>query len=223
MPHAHPPLPQPDSAEPLSPRDFARWYGPWEPLTPATIADFLDGFDRPWWIVGGWALEKATGVSRAHEDMDVSVAHSDAEALRIFLRDRGWTTWNADSGWLRPFDDRFREIRSDSGIWVRADATSPWVLDIPLTPFRGGRWTNKRLPEQEHDLDEVTWIGEDGLRYLNPEIVLFMKMWQSRAKDVLDAERTLHLLSAPQKHWLAAAVGAVDPEHPWAEVSPAAP
>ncbi|WP_406246968.1 nucleotidyltransferase domain-containing protein [Microbacterium sp. M] len=216
MLRGHVPLPQPESARPLPPEEFARWYGPWDPLTPASIAAFLDGFDRPWWIVGGWALEKATGVSRQHEDMDVSIAHHDAEALRVFLAERGWTTWNADSGWLRPFDERFREIRSSSGIWVRADAVSPWVLDVPLTPFNGTRWTNKRLPSQEYDLDEVTWVSGDGLRYLNPEVVLFMKFAQVREKDIVDAEATLGLLDVRRRAWLRDSIAQLDPTHPWA-------
>lgn len=216
MSSRHVPLPQPASARPLPPEEFARWYGSWKPLTPETIADFLDGFDRPWWIIGGWALEKATGVSRDHEDMDVSIAHHDAEALRVFLAERGWTTWNADSGWLRPFDDRFREIRSRSGIWVRADALSPWVLDVPLTPFNGTRWTNRRLPSQEYDLDEVTWIADDGLRYLNPEVALFMKAAQVREKDIVDAGATLGLLDERQRAWLRNSIAQLDPTHPWA-------
>lgn len=216
MSPGHVPLPQPESARPLPPEEFARWYGPWDPLTPASIAAFLDGFDRPWWIIGGWALEKATGVSRRHEDMDVSIAHHDAEALRVFLAERGWTTWNADSGWLRPFDERFREIRSSSGIWVRADALSPWVLDVPLTPFNGARWINKRLLSQERDLDEVTWIADDGLRYLNPEVVLFMKSAQVREKDIVDAEATLGLLDEHQRAWLRDSIAQLDRAHPWA-------
>ncbi len=173
--------------------DFARWYGPWDPLDPSTIADFLDGFDRPWWIAGGWALEKWSGIAREHEDLDISFAHHDAPALRDFLIARGHTPWNADDGWLRPYDGRFGDIRPDSQIWVRADSRSPWVLDALLTPFRDGQWTNKRLPEQAVPLDEVTWIADDGLRYLNPEVVLFMKARQTRAKDVADAEACLPL------------------------------
>lgn len=213
-----PPLPQPVSAQPLTLGEFARWYGAWQPLTPDTIAEFLHGFERPWWIVGGWAIQKATGFSRPHEDMDISIAHHDAEELRLFLRDRGWTTWAADSGWLRPFDDRFREIRAGSGIWVRADALSPWVLDVPLTTFRNGRWTNKRLPSQELDLDEATWIAGDGLRYLNPEIALFMKLRQSRQKDIEDAEAAIPLLTRAQRHWLSTTVQMLDSSHPWSSL-----
>lgn len=191
----------------------------WAPLDPATITDFMAGFARPWWIVGGWALEKFTGVHRSHDDLDISINAGDAEELRLFLTDRGWTTWNADSGWLRPFDHRFGQIRPDSNIWVRADAQSPWILDIPLTPFRDGLWTNKKDQTQSMSLQAATWTGDDGLRYLNPEIVLFMKAAQSREKDIEDAERTLPLLDTPQRTWLRDAIARVDDAHPWARLS----
>ena len=74
----------------LPPDQFDRWYGGWEPLTPATIAAFMEGFDRPWWVIGGWSIEVFTGVHRDHEDMDISILASDAEAFRLFLGDR-WT------------------------------------------------------------------------------------------------------------------------------------
>jgi len=41
------------AAAPLPPAEFAHWYGPWEPLDPGSVTEFMAGFDRPWWIVGG--------------------------------------------------------------------------------------------------------------------------------------------------------------------------
>lgn len=134
---------QPPAARHLPPEQFKRWYGGWDPLDPSTIAAFMDGFDHPWWIIGGWSIEAFTGVPRHHEDLDISILSSDAEAFRCFLSDR-WTPWNVDEGWLRPFDHRFADVRPDSQIWVRRDASSPWILDVPFTPDTDGRWTNKR-------------------------------------------------------------------------------
>src|SRR5699024_6878273 len=128
-----PPAAQPPSAGLLPPEEFRHWYGRWEPLDPTSIAAFMEGFDRPWWIIGGWSIEVVTGVCRPHEDMDISILSGDAEAFRLFLGDR-WTPWNVDEGWFRPFDDRFTEVRPDSQLWVRRDAGSPWVLDVPSRP-----------------------------------------------------------------------------------------
>ncbi|MCK9793586.1 hypothetical protein M1843_07500 [Isoptericola sp. 4D.3] len=201
----------------LPPAEFHRWYGGWDALDPSSVVGFMEGFGRPWWVVGGWAVERYTGVPRSHEDLDVSIFASDAEAFRRFVADR-WTTWNMDQGWLRPFDERFRDVRPGSSLWVRRNAQSPWVLDVPLTPQEGGRWTNKKLPGHSAPLDEVTWVADDGLRYLCPEIALFMKHPQVRGKDRVDAATLLPRLDDRQRRWLRDAVAQVRPGHPWLDL-----
>ena len=39
--------------------------GRWDPLTPAGVAEVLSGFDRPWWIAGGWAIDRMWDIRRA--------------------------------------------------------------------------------------------------------------------------------------------------------------
>ena len=175
----------------------------------------MDGFDRPWWIIGGWSIEVFTGVSRQHEDMDISILSSDAEAFRLFLGDR-WTPWNVDDGWFRPFDDRFTDVRPASQLWVRRDAQSAWVLDVPLTPDSDGRWTNKRNLAHTEDLEDVTWVAPDGLRYARPEVTLMFKAAQARDKDRRDADVAIPRLGPTAKRWLREAVSRMDPDHAWA-------
>ena len=194
--------------------ELERWYGGFDPLDPGTIGDFMDGFDRPWWVIGGWSIEAFTGVPRSHEDMDISILSSDAAAFRLFLADR-WTPWNVDDGWFRPFDERFPDVRPDSQLWVRRDATSRWVLDVPFTPDTGGRWTNKRHPAHTEDLEDVTWVADDGLRYARPEVTLMFKAKQERAKDIRDAEVALPMLDDAARRWLRDTVAQWDPGHAW--------
>jgi hypothetical protein len=212
-----PPTPQPVAAGHLPPDEFTRWYGGWEPLDPSTIAEFMDGFDRPWWIIGGWSLEAFTDLRRDHEDMDISILAGDAQVFREFLGDR-WTPWNVDDGWFRPFDHRFTEFRPDSQVWVRRNAQSPWVLDVPFTPDTDGRWTNKRNLEHTEDLDDVTWKAPDGLRYAKPEVTLMFKAAQAREKDRRDAEKVLPKLDDRARDWLRRTIARMAPEHPWAQV-----
>jgi hypothetical protein len=175
----------------------------------------MDGFDRPWWIVGGWSIEAFTGVSRPHEDMDISILSSDAPAFREFLGDR-WTAWNIDEDWLRPFNHRFPEVRPDSQVWIRRNAQSPWVLDVPFTPDTDGRWSNKRhLAHTEH-LEDVTWTAPDGLRYARPEVTLMFKAAQQREKDRIDADVALPMLDEPARRWLRDTIARIDPDHEWA-------
>src|SRR5690606_14742973 len=90
-------------------------------------------------------------------------------------------------------------------------ARAPWVLDVPLTPSVDGLWTNKKAPGQSMPLDEATWVADDGLRYLNPEIVLFMKAAQTRSQDVQDAATALPLLDARRRAWLRDTIARVAP------------
>ncbi len=84
--------------------EFERWYGAWDPLHPAGAAALLDGLDRPWWIVGGWAIEAFTGMPREHEDLDVSLLSSDVPALREAV------------GATEPADHPWRQLLTPGGV-----------------------------------------------------------------------------------------------------------
>lgn len=194
---------------------FLALYGAWAPLSPASLARVLAGFDRPWWVVGGWAIEAATGYRREHEDTDISILACDVPAFVDHLRDR-WHVWNNVGGVLRPLGGRWTSVDDPgSQLWLRADATAPWVLDVPLTPDADGRWTHKLLPGHVADLDDVTWVADDGIRYLDPEIVLTYKARLRRPKDDPDFAATLPTLDADRRAWLREAIATVAPGHPW--------
>ena len=195
--------------------DFFRWYGAWDPLDPAGVAEVMAGFDRPWWIAGGWSIEAFTGMRREHEDVDVAILAGDVPALRAHLR-TDWTPWSNDGGTFRPLSDRFPEaFHDESQIWLRRDATSPWVVDFLITPERDGQWVSKRWAEHVVPLDEATWVAHDGIRYLNPEITLHYKAKWCRPKDERDLETTWPLLSADQRAWLLGALRSTEPGHEW--------
>lgn len=195
-------------------RAFYAVYGAWDPLSPVEVAELLEGFAPPWWIVGGHAIEAATGVPRPHEDIDVVIFSRDFAALRDHLCDR-FHLWSNFGGTFRLVDDRNPEpLDPLSQIWLRENAASPWRMDVPLNPDRDGRWVSKRDPELVADLAQVTWV-KDGIRYLRPELVLHYKAAQRRAKDEIDLENALPVLPSRQRTWLAGALRRLDTEHPW--------
>jgi hypothetical protein len=144
-------------------REFQRLWGPWAVPTPAEAASLLDGFTRPWWISGGWAIEAFTGVERPHKDVDVTLFRRDVSCLREHFRGR-YDLWAAGSGTLRPLDDRRPRPPSWSEqVWVREHALAPWILDVQLNPGSVRRWIFKRERTVIGTLDDATWIGSDGL------------------------------------------------------------
>lgn len=195
--------------------DFQQWYGPWATVRPEDVADILGDFDAPWWISGGWALDAFTGTGRAHDDVDVAIFRTALPALRRATADR-LHLWSAGSGALRPLNDTFPDPHPDSDqAWVRANALSPWLLDILLTPDRDGDWVNRRDPTFSAPLDQVTWIAPDGIRYLAPELILIFKAKLARPKDRTDLERTWPLLTTPQQATLLTHLEQHHPTHDW--------
>ena len=198
--------------------DFYRLYGPWAALDPRGVKALLVGFERPWWIIGGYAIEAFTQVPRAHGDVDVSIFGGDVPALRCHFEGR-YHLWSMDDGTLRPINDRFPEpLNYLSQIWIREHAEAPWIIDLPMTPDVDGRWQSKRDEAHVADLGEVTWVHSDGIRYAAPEIVLLFKARHQGAKDDRDLEVTWPRLSDSQKGWLREAVSRLYPEHTWNEL-----
>ncbi|TWP37130.1 hypothetical protein [Leekyejoonella antrihumi] len=175
----------------------------------------MNGFDRPWWVVGGWAIEAATGYRRQHEDTDVSILTCDVPAFVEFMKGR-WHVWNNVGGVLHPLGGRWATIDEPrSQLWLRADSASPWIVDMPLTPDADGLWTNKFLPGHVAPVESVTWTAADGIRYLLPEIVLAYKARLRRPKDEPDFEATLPVLDDQRRARLREALAALVPDHHW--------
>ncbi len=65
-------------------------------------------------------------------------------------------------------------------------------------------------------VDDVTWVADDGIRYLRPEITLHFKARFQRPKDERDLEVALPLLTEDRRAWLHEAITATEgPDHPW--------
>jgi hypothetical protein len=205
-------------AEQAAEEAFLDLYGPWDPLTPLQVAEVLRGFERPWWIVGGWAIDAATGVPREHEDVDVSMRGSDVPALYELLKSE-WHLWNNNDGALHPLTDADPAPREPvNQLWLRRNARAPWVMDVILVPDRDGLWVSRRDPNHVASIEDVTWVHEDGIRYQRPELVLFFKAKDARPKDERDLVTTWPALDDPAQDWLRARIDETYPDHRWVAV-----
>ena len=201
-------------AEAAEDRDFYRWYGAWAPFTPDEVARLLDGLPAPWWIVGGWAVDAFTGVARAHEDIDVAFFRADLPAILERLSP-DLCVWSNLSGTLRPLrkpDDLLDGARQ---LWVRRDGDSPWVMDLAMTPHEAETWISPRDGRVRLALTDATFLAPSGIRYLRPELVLFMKARTARSKDDADLATILPSLDPPARERLRAWLELVHPGHRW--------
>ncbi len=205
------PLPKIDDPEEAA---FQQLFGPWAPLDPAGVADLFDGYQAPWWIAAGWALEAFNDLHRRHEDIDVAIFRRDVPRLREHLA-ATHHCWAIGEGRLAPLREDAPQLPDWADqVWIREHAWAPWLVDVVATPDADGDWVFKRDRDFTAPLPQVTW-SDDGIRYLNPEIVLAYKAKLDRPKDLADLAATLPKLERPARAWLRETVQRLHPEHRW--------
>jgi hypothetical protein len=193
---------------------IVRLYGPWAARSPDDAAALLEGYGRPWWIAGGWAIEAFTGVSRPHGDIDPSIPRADVGALRRHLAGR-IDVWEADSGTLRPLtrDDDTVAVECEN-LWLRASGADPWEYDVILMHTTPTTWTFKRDARISRPLGDILW-EQDGIRYLKPEVQLLHKARALRPQDQADFDASVPLLDEGARAWFRAVLELAHPGHPW--------
>jgi len=207
-----PALPHVDDPEDAA---FYRLYGPWQAWTPVQAAEKLADWDATWWIAGGWAIEAFSGVPRQHEDIDVAIWRKDVPSLRTYLGP-AYHCWAAGSGQLRPLTDDEPTLPEWSDqMWVREHAWAPWLADVVASRDAAGDWVFRRDPSFTAPLPDVTWVADDGIRYLNPEMALAWKARLARPKDDADLAAVLLRLAPAARDWLRDTVRRLHPEHHW--------
>lgn len=197
-------------------------YGPWVARTPADAAKLFKGYPGIWWISGGWAIEAFTGISRKHVDVDLSVLRTELTMLRqqlstvqhlwIATTDGALVPLTPDKQLHAPADEALPE--GVAGLWTRRNARQPWEFDIALAPGTHEEWVSKHNPDLRRPMGEAIW-ETDGIRYLQPEIILLTKSGMMRDRDQIDFDNALPLLDGERRSWLRDAILATRGEHPW--------
>jgi hypothetical protein len=194
--------------------EIVRLYGPWRSRTPKDIAQVFDGYEGPWWIAGGWAIEAFTHVPRPHGDVDASIPRADVPALREHLRGR-LDVWQADDGVMRPMVYEADLLTGTcENLWLRPSGADPWEFEVILMHTSGDDWTYKRDDRISLPIDHILWDRE-GIRYLRPEIQLLHKAPRVRQKDQADLDACVDLLEPQARSWLQMALSTAHPNHPW--------
>jgi len=192
-------------------------------IVPEALDDLpaiLAGFDRPWWVAGGWAIDLFLGAeTREHEDVEISVLFDDQEALREAMR-----SWElhvvVDTGVLSPWESGDRIELPRHQLWARRAADAPWSLEILFELGEGSDWVYRRDQRIRRPLSSFgTRAAEDagGLPIVAPEIQLLFKSSNAREKDEHDFASALPALPDEARGWLRSALTTVAPAHPWLE------
>jgi uncharacterized protein (DUF952 family) len=194
----------------------------------AFVEPVMHGFEAPWWIAGGWAVDLALGrVTRAHGDVDVAVRFGDQEAVRAHLD--GWDLRVPYAGgpFARWAPGEMLELPVKHQIWARRPpgdgltweeyAADPSFIEFLFEQVDGESWTFRREPAVRRP---VAGYGTRslGLPCVRLEVSLLYKAKAPIvAKNQADFDSSLPALDDGARAWLREAVARSHAGHPWIE------
>lgn len=186
----------------------------WEPLTTQQVAELMRGFDAPWWIAGGWALDLFLGrQTRAHHDIEVAVFREDEAKLRRHLL--AWEHCIADAGALTPIAAGEPLPAEAHELWSRERGRDAWQLEILVEEREGDRWTYRRDARVGLRAKDLGRFSNDGIPYIRPDVQLLYKSRAPRPVDESDLLAALPRLDPYQRATLAAWIGSMNASHRW--------
>jgi hypothetical protein len=188
--------------------------GRWDPLSIPELARLLAPARFSWWVAGGHALDLFLGhTTRPHDDLDVEVLRRDQHKAQRLLA--GWDLRVAAGGRLPSWRDGQWLGAGANSVWCRPAPHAPWCLQLLLADSDNGNWVFRRNPAIVRPLQRIGLRTADGVPYLAPTLQLLFKAKDPRPKDIADFNLMLPELRAADRAWLASALAATHPGHPW--------
>jgi hypothetical protein len=187
---------------------------------PLKVARLLAGLEKHWFVAGGWALDLfLEKLTRKHKDIEIAIFRCDQLALQNFLK--GWEfkkviprpkmhteLWNEDE-WL---DLPVHEIHAENKY------SDLLHLEILLNESYGDEWRFRRNPCITRPISALGTNSENGIPFLNPEIVLLYKAKNPNPRDEADFKNVLEILGQKSRDWLKQAIQTCYPEHCWINI-----
>lgn len=187
-----------------------------------SITQEMRGFDRPWYIAGGWAIDLYLGrTTRPHSDVDIAILRRDQHALRAYL-----TEWDFEKVIPRPngglleiwHEDEWLELPIHE-IHAQRLGHFPSHLEFLLNESSDHEWLFRKNPQVVYPLSLIGLRSEEGIPFLSPEVVLLYKAASKRPMPTNqdDFDNVLQVLGPGQREWLRQAIAACNSEHAWLE------
>ncbi len=146
----------------------------------SAVASCMGGFERPWFVVGGWAIDLYLGrVTREHEDVDIGIFRADQLHLQGYLRD--WQLEKASPGVpgvLEPWREGERLELPVHEIHAHRESGNPSRIEVLFNEASEGEWRFRKKLEITRPLSLALMRSEAGILFLSPEIVLLYKARQ---------------------------------------------
>jgi hypothetical protein len=183
----------------------------------------MGGLRAPFYIAGGWAIDLYLGrVTREHHDVDTLIMRRDHLGLHKALKQFSLKK-------IIPHPDGMPPNRGTIVEWpagerlelpvhqinaYRAGESEP-AFQVMLAESSDDEWIFRRNPQVRMPISRVGFYPLWGLPYLAPEIVLLFKAKHLEARDRIDFESAIPMLSVDARRWLRNAIEKTHPGHEW--------
>ncbi|MGG0669964.1 nucleotidyltransferase domain-containing protein [Sporosarcina koreensis] len=175
------------------------------------VMDWMEVYDRPWGIAGGWAIDLFIGnQTREHSDIEVAIFREDQYRMRNILAN--WSFQKAVKGELVEWESEMLELPIHE---LHGSDQTGERLEVLLNEVENEQWVFRRDPTITFPSSTLFLISEDGIPYLHPVVVLLYKAKNPREKDHADFLAVKDLLSTEDRRWLCNALKIHVPGHPW--------
>jgi Aminoglycoside-2''-adenylyltransferase len=194
--------------------------------TPLKIAQLMSGFDRPWFVAGGWAIDLFLGrVRRKHKDLDFTIFRRDQLALQNHLAAYDLKKIVGPDG--AEYPETWQQ-----GEWLELPVFQVFVsigpdgfaeLEVLFSETEGEEWWWRKNPQVRQPLSLLGRRSPLGVPYLSPEIVLLHKSRHIfegsmfRENNQADFDDTIDALDPEGRTWLKSTLETWYPDHPWLE------
>ncbi|MCG7343760.1 hypothetical protein MHZ92_06420 [Sporosarcina sp. ACRSL] len=176
------------------------------------VVEWMDGYDHPWGIAGGWAIDLFVGnETRDHSDIEIAILREDQQRMKHGLN--GWSFQKVVKGELvdwesEPLELPIHELHGFHG-------KSGERLEVLLNEVQEDRWVFRRNPTITFPSSTLFLTSEEGIPFLHPAVVLLYKAKIAREKDHADFQAMKNLLSVKDRQWLCHALETHVPGHAW--------
>jgi hypothetical protein len=184
------------------------------------LIDVMRGFEHPWFVSGGWAIDLFAGrITRHHEDVEVGAFFPHQAALRRHLQD--WDLFRISDGTWEPWDEADEIALPEFQVQARSDHPRLPVFDVFLNPLDRDNWVSRRHPDLRVPgtaivrRTPVRGPAPGGVPYLAPEIQLLYKAKYHRPKDDADFDVVVDHLAGKARTWLRQTLEVHHPNDPW--------
>ncbi|MFG1609129.1 nucleotidyltransferase domain-containing protein [Actinoplanes sp. NPDC049265] len=189
----------------------------WLPWDPPTFTARMPGADFPWMVAGGWAIDLFVGEqTREHGDLEIAVASSFFATVPPRFPELDFWVPRGEGKLARMTAET---LGGDSHqTWAYDRAAQAWRFDVFREPHDGDIWICRRDESIRRPYSDVVSFTDNGIPYLNPEVVLLFKAKWARDKDQADLATAWPRMSPGQRDWFRQAVAQVHPGHEWASL-----